>query len=176
MATNLGYDLLQRHPRLFPQDEPKLSFGHLDVREGWCDLVERLCVRIEMALQDGETFRFVGMLQKFGLLRIDWAGEVSASTRARIEEAEALAEARSSCTCEVCGAEGEKYHESKNVMVRCEAHAEGRPLIEARANNRLHLVRVVQPPNPPIRAVCRYDRENDVFIDAGSSTLPIEEN
>ncbi|WP_409192017.1 hypothetical protein [Bradyrhizobium sp. RDM4] len=62
------------------------------------------------------------------------------------------------------------------MMVRCEAHAEGRPLIEARANHRLHLVRVVQPPNPPVRTVRRYDRENDVFIDAGSSTLPIEES
>lgn len=46
-------------------------------------------------------------------------------TRALIEEALALAKARSSCTCELCGAEGDKYHVSDNVMFRCGRHAGG---------------------------------------------------
>jgi hypothetical protein len=84
-----------------------------------------MCVRIDRALQDGETFEFVRIKQKFGLVRIGWEGDVSDETRARIEEAVALAEARSSCTCEICGAEGAKYHAAKVIMVRCETHAEG---------------------------------------------------
>jgi hypothetical protein len=144
IVQNWRSELMKAHPRLFGvmADEPELSLGYPSVRDGWRDLVERLCVRIESALQDGETFRFVGIVQKFGLLRVDWDGEVSEETRARIEEAVALAEARSSCTCEICSQEGEKYHAGKVIMVRCEAHAEGRPLTAARANQRLHLARV----------------------------------
>jgi hypothetical protein len=170
-------DLMRAHPRLFEimTDEPHLSFGYPNVQEGWRDTMERLCVRIENALLDGETFEFVRIVPKFGLLRVGWEGEVSEETRARIEEAVALGEARSSCTCELCGAEGEKYLESKRVMVRCEAHAEGRPLMEARANKRLHLVRLAEPPNPPVRTVRRYDRENDVFVDVDPRALGIEE-
>jgi hypothetical protein len=159
-------DLMMSHPRLFHvmADEPHLSFGYPLCEQGWRDILERLCGSIEAALRDGETFEFVRIKQKFGLVRIDWDGEVSCETRARIEEAVSLAEARSSCTCELCGAEGAKYYASKKVMVRCEAHAEGRPVMAARGNERLHLVRVVEPPEPRVRKVRRYDRETDAFV------------
>lgn len=125
MAIDWGRDLMLRHVRLFEteRDGPNIASGYPAIREGWRDVVERLCARIGTTLEDGETFRFVQIVRKFGLLRIDWAGEVSEATKARIEEAVALAEARSSCTCEVCGLEGEKYYAAKFVIPRCMAHA-----------------------------------------------------
>lgn len=93
------------------------------------------------------------------------ARSVYVRTRARIEEALALAEARSSCTCELCGAEGEKYHKDQITKVRCEAHAEGRPLAEARANARLHPIRVMVPSTPRVVTMRRYDRHADAFVD-----------
>lgn len=60
--------------------------------------------------------------------------------------------------------EGDKYHASENVMVRCARHAEGRPIMATRANERPHLVRVVAPTEPPVCLVCRYDRETDSFV------------
>jgi len=151
--------VMRAHPRLFKTitDEPRL-------REGWRDTMERLCARIERALLECETFQFVQIVPRFGILRAKWEGQVSEETQARIEEALALAEARSSCTCELCGAEGEKYHTDKIIKVRCEAHAEGRPLVQASANGRLHPVRVVVPSTPRVVTVRRYDRGADAFV------------
>ncbi|MBR0707992.1 hypothetical protein [Bradyrhizobium liaoningense] len=165
-VINWRLDFMLSHPRLFEvmAEEPELSFGCPACQEGWRDVLERMCCRIEDALRRNETFEFVRIKQKFGILRFGWEGEVSEETRARIEEALALAEARSSCTCELCGAEGDKYHASESVMVRCERHAEGRPIMPTRANERLHLVRVVAPTVPPVRIVRRYDRETDSFV------------
>ncbi|QOG19143.1 hypothetical protein [Bradyrhizobium sp. SEMIA] len=159
-ANHWQVALMGAHPRLFETmtDEPHL-------REGWRDTMERLCVRIERALREGETFQFVRIVQRFGILRAEWEGQLLEETWARIEEALAPAEARSSCTCELCGAEGEKYHTDRIIKVRCEAHAEGRPLVEARANGRLHPVRVVVPSTPRVVTVRRYDRDADAFVD-----------
>lgn len=41
------------------QDEPKDTFGCPPCQEGWHDVLERLCGRIEEALRDNETFGFV---------------------------------------------------------------------------------------------------------------------
>ena len=163
MMQTWRIDIPKAHPRLFG-GEPELWFGHPSFQDGWRDILERLCTRIEAAVKEDEWFEFNRIQQKFGLLRADWTGEVSEQTRARIEEAVSLAEARSSCTCEFCGEEGAKYHAARVVMVRCEAHAEGRPVTATRGNERLHLVRVVEPVEPSVRTVRRYDRETDAFI------------
>ena len=44
----------------------------------------RLCSRIEGALRESETFGFVRIKQKYGVLRIDWHAEVSDETSVRI--------------------------------------------------------------------------------------------
>jgi hypothetical protein len=45
--------------------------------------------------------------EKFGTLRFYWDGTLSSEATAQVEEAIALAEARSACTCELCDAEGQ---------------------------------------------------------------------
>jgi len=166
IPQNWRIEFMRAHPRLFDfmQDEPKDTFGYPLCSEGWQDVLERLCGRIEEALRESESFEFVRIKQKFGILRVDWEGEISDETRACIEEALALARARSSRTCELCGAEGAKYHASDNVMVRCARHAEGRPILETGANERLHIVRVVAPTEPPVCILRRYDRDTDSFV------------
>ncbi|WGS20185.1 MULTISPECIES: hypothetical protein [unclassified Bradyrhizobium] len=96
-------EFMQAHPRLFEimQDEPELSFGYPLCREGWRDVLERMCRRIEGALRENETFEFVRIKKKFGTLRIQWEGDISDETGRRIREAINLGEARSACTCEI---------------------------------------------------------------------------
>lgn len=60
-------------------------------------------------------------------------------------------------------------------MVRCARHDEGRPIMATRANERLHLVRVVAPTELPVCIVRRYDRQTDSFVgppDDVGATLP----
>jgi hypothetical protein len=104
-------DLIRAHPRLFEimPDEPERSFGYPLCEAGWRDILERLCIRIENALRANETFEFVRIKQKLGVLRVDWDGEVSEETKVPIGEAVNLAVARSACSCEICGAEGRLY-------------------------------------------------------------------
>jgi hypothetical protein len=104
-------DLMLWHPRLFitMAEEPHLSFGYPLCERGWQDILVRLCVRIEAALRDGETFEFVRIKQKLGILRVDWDAEASEDTEATIGHAGDLAVARSACTCELCGREGRLY-------------------------------------------------------------------
>ena len=163
---NWRLDFTREHARLFNLivDEPERSVGNLNCQAGWRDVLERLCARIEAALREGETFEFVRIQRKFGPVRIAWRSEVSVETRARIEAAVSLAEARSGCTCELCGAEGAKYHAAKVIMVRCKAHAAGRPVTATRGSERLHLVRMMDSPDVRVSAVRRYDRETDTFI------------
>lgn len=56
--NNWRVEFMLAHPRLFDfmQDEPKDSFGYPLCNEGWRDVLERLCGRIEESLRDNETF------------------------------------------------------------------------------------------------------------------------
>jgi hypothetical protein len=122
-------EFMRAHPRLFEimADEPDRSFGSPLCEEGWRDVLQRPCSRIEAALRDGETFEFVRIKQKLGILRVDWDGEVSDETRTRIYEAVNLAVARSACVCETCGAEGRRYVSHGWLATACAEHAVGDP-------------------------------------------------
>jgi hypothetical protein len=107
VTTNWRIEFMQAHARLFDvmSDKPERSFGYPFCEAGWRDVLEQLCTRIETALGHNETFKFVRIGQKLGLLRIGWEGEVSDDTKARINEAIHLAAVRSCRTCEICGLE-----------------------------------------------------------------------
>lgn len=130
MAMDWGYDLMLQHPRLFLPiaEEPRRSFGYPHCERGWQDIMVRLCRRIEIVLRDGETFEFVRVKQKFGILRVDWNADASEETEAKIGHAVDLAVARSACTCESCGAEGRLYDNTGRLETRCTEHAAGNPV------------------------------------------------
>ena len=130
MAIDWRRDLMLWHPRLFfvLPDELHLSFGYPLCERAWCDVLVRLCRRIEVALRDGETFEFVRIKQKKGILSVDWDSEASEETEVEIGHAVDLAVARSACTCELCGGEGRLYDNAGVLETRCAEHAAGDPV------------------------------------------------
>ena len=76
-------ELSEAHPGLFrpPEEHPAAASGYPWCDEGWRDLLERLCVRIESALRVGEMIRIAQIKEKFASLRFYWHGEVSPETR-----------------------------------------------------------------------------------------------
>ncbi|GLR89740.1 hypothetical protein [Bradyrhizobium iriomotense] len=113
IVRNFWGELIEPYPDLFqpPADFPGAAQGSLECNAGWHDVLTRLCVRIRIAVQaDGGPFKFSQIKEKFGGLPLYWNGEVSPPTDTQIEEAIALAEARSVVTCEICGEEGRPRH------------------------------------------------------------------
>ena len=102
-------DLVETHPRLFqaPTWGPETAQGWPTSEARWQDILERACTRIEATLVESDTFRVLQIKEKFGILRFYWDGTLSSEATAQVEEAIALAAARSACTCELCDAEGQ---------------------------------------------------------------------
>jgi hypothetical protein len=168
-------DFMRAHPRLFEvSDEPERSFGYPLCEAGWRDILERLCVRIESTLQDGEAFEFARIKQKFGIARFDWYGGVSDETATRILEAVNLAVARSACTCEICGAEGRLYRNRGWLATRCAEHAAGDPAPPTRPGfENVHSLR--RTPGTVNMYYARYDRESDTLTEVRPPSPPAEE-
>ncbi|MFB9268014.1 hypothetical protein ACFFWD_33605 [Bradyrhizobium erythrophlei] len=157
--------LIEAHPGLFhpPAGYPQKASGYPWCHEGWRDLLERLCVRIEAALYAGETILVVEIKEKFASLRCYWCGDVSRDTAAKIIEAVALAQARSACTCEQCGEPGHLYRHGGIYMTRCTTHANGVEVPPERGRENVHLVRRSLGTSDVYYA--RYDRESDSFTE-----------
>lgn len=174
---NWKVGLIEAHRDLFqpPAGLPAAAQGSPDCGEGWRDLLDRLCVRIRAVVRaDGGTFRFTQVKEKYATLRVYWTGALSPEADARIEEAIALAEARSAVTCEICGEPG-VLHGPRWFTTRCEAHAEARRPIAAQPGDDIHVMeRVVGGDRQTLRQ--RYDRAKDAFVDADPFTPDSEAN
>lgn len=160
-------ELIEAHPDLFqpPEGHPERASGYPWCEQGWQDLLERMCVRIEAALREGETVHFSQVKEKFAGLRIYWRGQVSTETTAEIHEAIALAQARAACACEECGAAGELYRHGR-YQTLCAAHAKGTLIPTEPGREDVHIVRDRAPSGYASR---RYDRETDRFLDTPPS-------
>lgn len=166
-VVNWRLDLMLSHPRLFHvfTDQPHLSFGYPLCDDGWRDILERLCGRIEVALQENETFEFVRIKQKLGILRIDWDAEGSEETEAKIGHTADLAVARSACSCELCGAEGRLYSNRGWLETRCAEHAAGDPM-SPRYGHGFENVRLLRRWRGQADVYCaRYNRETDTLTE-----------
>jgi hypothetical protein len=169
-------ELIEAHPDLFhpPEGHPEQASGYPWCDAGWRDLIERLCVRIEAALRDGERIRILQIKEKFASLRCYWSGEVAPETAVQIMEAVALAKARSACTCEQCGSAGRLYNNAGVYMTKCTAHAKGVEVPPEPGRENVHLLRWT--PGTSDIYYARYDREADRFvIDASPGSSGIEE-
>jgi hypothetical protein len=148
--------------------------GYPSCGEGWRDVLERACDRIESALAEGGAFNVFQIKEKFGALRFYWYGEVSPETRSRINEAIALAEARSACTCETCGEPGRLYQTSGCYKTACSAHADVEPVPVRAGRENVHVSYRFVDGKRVVRAR-RYIRETDSFVDVDPSSVPPEE-
>jgi hypothetical protein len=169
-------DLIEAHPVLFhpPAGAPEAAEGYPDCAEGWRDLLERACDRIKAALEGG-VLRVLQIKEKYATLRFYWGGELSPGAEAKVAEAIALAEARSACTCEICGAEGRLYSRGGWLATACTQHARGEAVpIKPRFEN-LRIVRRMLEGQVQIISCRRYDRAGDTFVDVDPKSLGIEE-
>jgi hypothetical protein len=166
---------MQAHGRLFDlmPNEPERSFGYPLCDAGWRDILERLGIRIEAALQENDTFEFVRIKQKFGVLRADWHGEISNDTSARILEAINLAVARSACTCEICGVEGRRYNNRGWLATACAEHAVGDPEPVRPGFENIRKLR--RAAGEPGMYYARYDREADTLTEVSTNSLGLEQ-
>ncbi|WLA63747.1 hypothetical protein [Bradyrhizobium diazoefficiens] len=179
MVHNLNWktELIQAHRDLFrpPAGGHEGAEGLPECGPGWRDLIDRCCVRIRAAVEaDGSTFKFTQIKEKYGSIRMYWTGRLSPEASARVEEAIDLAEARSACTCDVCGEPG-VLRAGGWLTTRCDLHAEGRAPVEVRPGfENIHIVRYGL--GAQRRIVCRrYDRDADAFVDVDPATPGIEE-
>jgi hypothetical protein len=103
--------LIARYPDLFNQEihGRVIAPGYPSVGDGWRDPVETAIDRIATAVAAAPagSFKFGQIKEKFATVGIylDRRRALSDMTGAAIDEAIELAEARSACTCETCGAE-----------------------------------------------------------------------
>ncbi|MCS3445935.1 MULTISPECIES: hypothetical protein [Bradyrhizobium] len=167
MAMDWKRDLMLWHPRLFltMAEEPSRSFGYPHCERGWQDILMRLCRRIEIALRDGETFEFVRVKQKMGILRVDWDAESSKETEAKLGHAVDLAVARSACTCEICGSDGRLYDNKGWLGTRCAQHAAGDPVPPRYGYGFENVRRLRRWRGQADVYYARYDRETDTLTE-----------
>jgi hypothetical protein len=169
--------LMQAHPRLFriPSGRPDAAQGYPNCEEGWRDLLERCCARIETALAEGGALRVLQIKQKFGALRFYWSGHLPDAAEAKVDEAIALAAARSACTCEICGAEGRLHNRGGWLATACPEHAKGELKPVRPGFENIHIVRTFGSGRFPIVSCRRYIRETDSFVDVDPKSLGIKE-
>lgn len=157
-------ELVERHPSLFGRLIERR--GYPDCGEGWRDILNLTCIRIEAALDVCGHLQIDRIRKRYGTLRIYWSGNISNAVRLGVEEAVALATARSACTCEVCGNEGRLYSHSGRRSTSCTQHARGDPVPIRTELENLHIVRVFASDGLTSTISCwRYIRARDMFVD-----------
>jgi hypothetical protein len=161
--------LIEAYPDLFHPfpDDPEVAQASPECGAGWQDLQERACARIRAA--DGGTFQFTQVKEKYATARLYWEAALSPEADARVEEIIDLAEARSACTCEVCGAEGRLRRAGGWLMTRCATHAQGHLVPEKPGwENVIISHGVARGTKTVIVKRRRYVRETDSFVEIDS--------
>jgi hypothetical protein len=173
--------LVEQHPSLFEMQLHGriVTPGHPEVGDGWRDLVETAIGRIASAVSATPVGSLqIGQIkQKFGTLRLYWNTRkgLPEATCAAIDEAICLAEARSACTCETCGAEGGLYDKSGRMFTACDKHAQGKAVKARPGHDNIHIVRTLKDGRLGIISCRRYVRETDSFVDVSPSDLGLKE-
>ena len=172
-------DLVARHPALFNLTEHGRTStpGWPTVGDGWRELVETAVGRIAKAVAAAPagSLRIVQVKEKFAGLRLYWqSAGLSDEIKNAVEEAVALAEARSACTCEMCGVEGRLYNRGGWFATACPDHAQGEAVPIKPGFENLRVVRRLEA-GLPIITCRRYIRETDSFIDVDPQSIGIEE-
>ena len=93
---------------------------------------------------------------------------------AAVEDAVALAKARSECTCERCGAQGLLYGDGAWLLTACLPHARGQPIPVRPGFEHLRIEHTVVGGRQVV-SYQRYDRETDSFSDIDPKSLGVEE-
>ena len=167
--------VIDAHPDLFRMKSRGETFtpGYPTVGDGWRNLIEKAVARIAAACI-GRSVKLTQIKEKYGGVRIYWSGmDIDAATEAAVEEAIALAEARSECTCEMCGEEGRLYCSGSWLVTACREHARGVPIPVRPGRENVRIVTTFEGERETIVSCRRYLRETDSFVDIDPATLGI---
>ena len=164
-ATTWRQQLVETHPEVFDRRFRGVR-GYPTCSDGWRDLVTKLVERV-CAASAGYPVHFTRMSEEFGTLRIHWTAEarLPPATERAVQDAIAVAEARSACTCQTCGAEGRLYSSGSWLLTACPAHARGVAVPVRPGTENVHVVRGFSADGTPQLVRRRYDRETDSFVD-----------
>jgi hypothetical protein len=161
-----GRDLVLMHPNLFPSLSQGTGIHSVpQCGTGWSGIVERLCMRIDAVLTERERFRFEQIKEHNGMLRVYWSGRLSARSEAHVRGAIDLAEARSQCFCDLCGAEGRLYRDGAVFATRCGHHAKGERIPVRPELHNHHLTQKMTIGRQWTVVIRRYDPQVDAFVD-----------
>jgi hypothetical protein len=177
MPEDWRQTLIQHYPALFSRavGGRKIISGYPTVGEGWQELVETAVGRIAAALAGAPSARItiVQIKEKFGAIRLYYHDQgLSAATAARVEEAVDLAEARSACTCEVCGRPGRMFNKQGWIATRCDRHAAA-GAIPTEPEGVLAKYALVDGKWVMV-ARRKYDRKRDAFVDLPEESKPVQ--
>lgn len=165
--------LVNDHDRVFPdarlvhtRDGPALACsGWPSVPEGWRNIVETACERLEIAIaaEPAADFIVIDMREKFGAFRLT-VSSIGLSDEAHgvVTLAVDLAEARSICICDVCGRRGRLSEQGGWYATRCEEHSEALLPIRARDPHLQITTQFID--GQPVRTGRRYVFETDSFL------------
>jgi hypothetical protein len=147
------------------------------VGDGWRDLVETAIERIANAVAGSPRglVRIGQIKEKYATLRVYLDSQIGLSEPASdaIDRAICLATARSACTCERCGAEGRLYKYGRTFVTSCDVHGRGKPVLQPRGLENLHITRGIVDGRRVIRTQ-RYAREIDSFVDVDPSSFDLD--
>jgi hypothetical protein len=165
--------LVESHPELFVRTFRGLLFapGYPVCPVGWQDIVKRLVERVSAA-SSGYPVHFTRIQEEYGVLRVHWRAraEPPIQVERAIDEAVALASARSACTCGTCGATGRLFCHGSRLLTACTEHAQGVPVPTSPGLEDVHIVRAVIGGRSTV-AFRRYDWITDSFVELSSESL-----
>jgi len=131
MFRQKSEELYRRYPKIFAQKfrGEHGGFWGFECRDGWFDLIDRLCAKIKA---EGSPIEAAQVKEKFGGLRFyyDWIAEEN--DRESVNELDLVmkirglvhqAEEESFTICEVCGEPGELRH-LRWIQTLCDRHTE----------------------------------------------------
>jgi hypothetical protein len=168
-------DLLERHGELFG-DHSEPGSGRPEVGDGWAELVCRTVERIaDASRRTTAAVRIVQLKEKYGTLRLYTNLIREPKAQAAVDEVIALAEARSTCTCEECGDEGVLYERGDVLATLCARHGRGIPVKVRPGWENIHIRRALRNGKVRIVSCRRYIRSEDAFVDVPPFALGIKE-
>jgi hypothetical protein len=160
------HQIIRRYPNLFVRSFRGVPFapGYPRCGDGWQRIVTRLVERVAAASKTS-VIHFTQIVEEHGMLRIHWASRSELPQRVafKVEEAVALAEAGSLCTCIDCGAEGRRYASDFLVVPLCTVHQRGTAVPIISGFHDVFLRRGIVRERSALVNV-RYDWASDVFF------------
>jgi len=168
-------ELVQLHLEMFVRTYRGVPFapGHPSTcGDGWRDIIAKLVERISVAAS-GYPILFTEISEARGRLRIHWRAEAALPEHVEheIEEAVALAAARSACSCTGCGAKACLFSSGGRLIPACRDHARGIPVPVRNGMEDLYIFRVHDGSNG--MACVRYDRDNDQFVNVDPASVGV---